>query len=471
MSASFGKITSNTLIQGIERVLSISLGFFTVALLTRLLGVAGFGTYSTIVVILQFAASIVDFGLALTLSQMLAEPSADRPRILGTIIPLRIATSGFAFVLAAGFAALMPSPVKVPLGVLAMAGAFLGMQLAQLLAGYFREALAIGIVAVADVGQRFLYLLILLLLTNGMNSAITLPVILWGATATQLLAAAVLVLAILRKIPLRWSIDRSMTRTILRRNLPLSLSMLATLFYFKADTIILSLYRSPTEVGLYSAPYRLLETLVNLPHLFLSLVLPLLTAAWTKGDLTTVKHLWQWSFDLTVLLTLPVLVGGWLTATPLIVLVAGPAFAASGIILKILLPATALIMLGTQSAYVVLATHRQRVMLPVYVAASTLTVAAYFWLIPQFGAIGAAWITLVVEAVMAIANTLVAYRVLGWLPPLRGILPMLGATATMTLVVILLKNQPVGIVVLLGALTYLLALPQLGFDFRTFQKI
>lgn len=465
----FNKLTTNTLIQAVERVVSVGLGLATVAVLTRLLGVEGFGTYSTIIVLLQFAASLIDFGLGLTLSQLIAERDADRPKILGTIIPLRIATSCLAFAIAAIFAAAMPYPNIVPLGVLAAAGAFIGLQLTQLLAGYFRAELAIGIVAIAEVAQRAVYLGILVWLALHTASA-TLPAILWSATVTQLLAAIALVVALRSRVPLRWQFDLAMAKTILCRNLPLSLSMLATLFYFKADTIILSLYRSASEVGLYSAPYRLLEVLVNLPHLFLSLVLPLATAAWEARDTEKLKTLWQWSFTMTTLLTLPMLVGGLLLAQPLIVTVAGADFAASAALLQILLAATAFIMLGTQSAYIVLATKKQKNMVPIYVVASVVTVGLYFLLIPRFGAFAAAWITLAVEAVMAAANTFVAARTLGWFPPLRSVLPILGATLAMTVIVLLTRQQPFAVTLLLGAVTYLVALPQFGLRFSAFQK-
>ncbi len=467
----FTSLTRNTLIQAIERIVSVLLGFATVAALTRLLGVEGFGTYSTIIVLVQFAASLVDFGLGLTLSQLIAEPKAQEQKILQTIVPLRIATSVTAFTLTAGITILLPYSREIVSGVVAISGAFVGLQISQLLAGYFRAHLSIWVVATAEVFQRTVYLVVLgwLFLANGAVGEL-LPTILWAATITQLFAAGFLVWAIHRRVKLTFGFDLAIARLILRRNLPLTLSMLATLFYFKADTVILSLYRSSAEVGLYSAPYKLLETLVNLPHLFLSLVLPLATAAWANRDLEQLKKLWQWSFTTTVLITLPMTVGGLLVAKPLITAVAGTAFVPATPLLQILLVATALIMLGTQSAYIVLATGKQQRILLIYIVASTVTVGAYFWLIPHFGAFAAAWITLAVEAVMALANTILAARTLVWFPQIKPIMPIMVASAIMGLVVWLTRSQPFALVMALAMATYLAALPQLGFKFDALQK-
>ncbi len=462
MSLPYRQLTSNTLIQWTERVFGIGLGIATIAVLTRLLEVETFGTYSTIIVILQFAASITDLGLGLTLSQLIAEPNANRARILGAMIPLRVVTSVVAAIAAIAISNILGYPGLVPLGVAVASGSFVALQLSQMLHGYFRAELAMTAVAAIELFQRFLYLLFLLTLTGNQREPMLLPV-LWGGTIVQLLALLALLVLLRRRVTFSWQWDSRMIALILRKNLPLSLSMLATLIYFKADTVILSLYRSAGEVGLYSAPYRLLETLVNLPHVTLSLVLPLASAAWAKHDCGALRSLAQWSFTTTLALALPMLIGGLLLAKPLMVAIAGSSFAASGDILKILLAATFAIMIGTQSAYLVLATNRQRRMLPWYLLAAAGALFSYLLLIPIYGYWAAAWTTLAVETLMAIANIALAARALPWLPDKTQTARIAGATVIMAITLLFTRNASVFFSLPLGIAVYGFSLLGLGF--------
>ncbi|MEK7167505.1 MAG: oligosaccharide flippase family protein, partial [Patescibacteria group bacterium] len=64
--------------------------------------------------------------------------------------------------------------------------------------------------------------------------------------------------------------------TIWSTTWPIALSVAITLIYFRADTLIMSFFRSPEEVGLYGAAYRVLETMIQFPYLIMGSILPLL---------------------------------------------------------------------------------------------------------------------------------------------------------------------------------------------------
>lgn len=45
--------------------------------------------------------------------------------------------------------------------------------------------------------------------------------------------------------------------------------------YLKTDTLILSLIKSPEEVGLYGAAYRIIDVPTTLPYMFAGIILPI----------------------------------------------------------------------------------------------------------------------------------------------------------------------------------------------------
>ncbi|MEI6553169.1 MAG: oligosaccharide flippase family protein, partial [bacterium] len=103
------------------------------------------------------------------------------------------------------------------------------------------------------------------------------------------------------------------------------------------DTLILSLIKSPGEVGLYGAAYRIIDVLTTLPFMFAGIILPILTSSWFEGKKEYFVSVLQKSFDLMAIFSLPIIAGTLILARPLIVLVAGEDFADSGLILKILI--------------------------------------------------------------------------------------------------------------------------------------
>ncbi len=87
--------------------------------------------------------------------------------------------------------------------------------------------------------------------------------------------------------------DFSYWKRIWHRAWPIALTSLLTLVYFKADTLILSVYRSEGEVGIYGATYKVLEIIGTFPHMFLGLVLPVLTTAYVTQNFERFKRVYQ----------------------------------------------------------------------------------------------------------------------------------------------------------------------------------
>ena len=62
-------------------------------------------------------------------------------------------------------------------------------------------------------------------------------------------------------------------------SVPLGLALAINELYFRADTLIISLYEPYDEVGLYTLAYRILEFTLALGTIFLTTVFPLLSEA------------------------------------------------------------------------------------------------------------------------------------------------------------------------------------------------
>jgi O-antigen/teichoic acid export membrane protein len=87
--------------------LSAALSLLTLPLMVRHLGVAGFGRWLSVIVLVNVVALAAELGLnALALREYPLRDAADRSRLLGSILGLRIALIAAGVVLALAFAAL-----------------------------------------------------------------------------------------------------------------------------------------------------------------------------------------------------------------------------------------------------------------------------------------------------------------------------------------------------------------------------
>jgi O-antigen/teichoic acid export membrane protein len=195
--------------------------------------------------------------------------------------------------------------------------------------------------------------------------------------------------------------DFPVWRDILRRSWPIALSIIFNLVYLRADAVILSLLQPADHVGIYAAPYRLLDVLTQFPHMVMGLVLPILAAAWVAGDRPRFHERLQRTFDGLSLIGLPLVTGAIVLGTPVMTLIAGEQFAVSGPVLGVLAVALVGIFLGQPFGYGVVAVGAQRRMMWGYAAVAAVTLIGYLITIPIWSYWGAAWMTVVSEVAIA----------------------------------------------------------------------
>jgi O-antigen/teichoic acid export membrane protein len=390
------KIFTNTLWQMIIRVVNILIGVFSLALITRMLGQAGFGHYTTIFAFVQIFAILADLGLYMA---MLREISAVKDRlsenkIINNIFTIRIVSSVLMLILIPIVIQFFPYDQAVKTGTIFFMGTFFFQTLISTLTAIFSKRLDMVKVALVDFINKLFYagfLAYLFIYGFSLNS------ILLGSVVTMGLSFILLLFFLRRHTKLSLAWDFSYWKTVWHRSWPLAVTVVLNLLYFKADILVLSAYKSPEEVGLYGAPYRVLEVMATFPHMFMSLILPIFTASWIAKKIKELNESFQYSFDFFSIIAVAMLFGTWLISRPLMIKLAGEEFAASGPILDVLIIATAGIFFGTLLIYLIVAIDAQRQMIKYFMWSAIVALIGYFVFIPIYSYWGAAYMTLVVE--------------------------------------------------------------------------
>ncbi|MFA5124871.1 MAG: flippase [Patescibacteria group bacterium] len=457
------KIAQNTFWQIVGKFAGTVLGLITIALMTRYLGREGFGYYTTIISFLQFFGVLIDFGLQMATAQMLSRPGVNQHKIFANILTVRLLSAIVFLGTASALVWFLPYPLAIKLGVGVASFSFFFISLQSVLIGLYQKQMAMAEVAIAEVWGRFILLL-------GVWLAVMLD---WGLLAVivavslgSLVNFLYLVIGARKHLILKLEVDFKVWRQIWDVSWPLAVTISLTLVYFRADTIILSLVRPAEEVGIYGAAYKVLETLIQFPYLFLGLILPLLTEFYLTSKVLFEKTL-QKSFDFMAILAVPMVMATWLLAEKIMEFVAGADFVIAAGPLRILIVGAAMIYFGALAGYAIVACGLQKKMIWFYLFDAVFSLAAYLIFIPIFSYWAAAILTLATETVIALS----AFYVLRRETKARINLWVLGKSLLASLVMGLclypLLNQNILTLVIIGAVIYFLALYLLrGYDKR-----
>jgi O-antigen/teichoic acid export membrane protein len=151
-------------------------------------------------------------------------------------------------------------------------------------------------------------------------------------------------------------------------------------------------------------------------------------------------------------------------AEPIVLLLFGEQFRDAAPALPILMGAFVLISLGHVTGHLVLVLHLQRVLLAYAAAGLVLNVGLNVLLIPSYGFLAAAWVTLATELLFTGLVLVSVTRKLGHRPMLGRLGRIVAGTAAATgaLALAQLVGVPLGVLVALALLAYPLALLGLG---------
>jgi O-antigen/teichoic acid export membrane protein len=264
------------------------------------------------------------------------------------------------------------------------------------------------------------------------------------------------------------ALDRTLWRELARAALPLGLTLAVAELYFRADTIILSLSRPASDVGIYTLAYRVYELLALIPAVVMTTVFPLLS----RQDGTTAERTLRATARAFWTLGVPIAAGGLVIAPELARLVGGEEFGASAGPLRLLLCAAALAYLSGLYGYALIAGGLQRLTLWLSVAALVTNVALNIALAPAYGPTAAAAIALGTEGLLFAGGWVLVRRRLNLRPaPEKPLAPVVSAAVMAAAVWPLRERTPV-LTVPLGVLVYGLALWATGgIDRRTLEAL
>ena len=275
--------------------------------------------------------------------------------------------------------------------------------------------------------------------------------------AVRLVDTTALVTYVQRRVlPLTPHFDGPLWSDLFRKGLPFAYAGAMITLVFQVDTVILEKMRGAIEVGWYGSPVLVLEGLTLVPRILGYALIPTM-AAWAATRPEVVAELYRRGSKYLLLVGLPIGAFGLLESDRFVAMLFGSDYARSAEAARLLLPAATFMFLSNFGETALACVNRWGTIVVVSTVALAVNVALNFALIPRLGFVGAAWATLVTEALYFLAGA-VALRVYGYRAGWVGIVwrPAV-ATAAFGLALWLARPWPLILASLVACAVYAVA--------------
>lgn len=445
------KIAINTIIQTTGRASALLLGLIFIAMTARYLGREGYGNFTTVMVFVQFFGIIADLGLSVILLQMISEVGADKSKVFSNIFTFRFFTALILLSSAPLIVLFFPYPKIVKLGVILISGSVFCHSLNQLLFALFQKELKMMITSLAEVISRVIWIV---LGVTAIYFNFNLYFILLAITSGNFVSLLINYCYSRKFIKLKFSFDWPLWRKIFKRTWPVALAIIFNLIYLRADTLILSLFKSQSTVGLYGAAYQVIDVLVVFPLMFMGLIMPIMSERWSTKNKEGFKDSLQKAFDSIIIFIVPLVVGTWFLADKVMTVVGGSEFILSGSILRILVFGCAAVSLGTVFGYAIIAIGKQKKTIWIYALSAITTLVGYLIFIPKYSYYGAAGMTVYSEFLVLLLTSVMLWHLVKVRPGFKVLFKSILASLVMGVLLYFIQTWNLVLVLALAVVVY-----------------
>ncbi len=362
---------------------TVILGFY----LSRLLQVEGLGIYATVMAVFQ----MVSIGCGIGLNSFIpCELPKDLSQTNRYLIHSGLVAVGSAVVLGLGLDLLVPHLGYLPetqTGLYIMSLSFIPTALLVVMNAVFivyQKSEFITASTVASVVGRIVVSLLALHFGAGVVGLF----VVYTAFSYLVLLVTAWFLARHVVVPhwdFSWPFMRAMLRSL---RVFAALALLSTVFS-QAEVVILSLLQGEAQVGLYAAALKLITIWYMLPTSYMTVVFPMLSAAYHESRPRAVA-IQNRSFKYLFAIAFPLAVGLALAADALVQLY-GAGFEESARALRLLAWSVPLVYCNMVLWRILLARGERRVVLRGQFIADSFRVLLALLLTPRLGYMGAAW--------------------------------------------------------------------------------
>lgn len=430
----------------------VSLVYFT--FLARMLGKAQTGEYTAALAMSTLFVVFIDLGLTNVLIRDGSQSRADLPKLFSSVLTIKLFTGLLSYLALLAACFILKFEVKFIELVIISGVTMLVDSFHLSLYGYLRAHSRLKYEAVGMVMSQAITLV-----TGTACLLLKLPLIsLMFSFLFASLCNAGYAYYWSRKhgLTLHFVWELSLLKKMIIVSLPFALAVIFGRFYSYVDVVLLKKIAGNAEVGIYSTPSKISFAFQFIPLAFMAALYPRLSELYKTNQILFRKLLTD-SLIYLLLIALPMSIGIFLLAKPIILLTFSEEYLGSVFPLKILILSLIFSFISFPLGAALNASHHEKWQTRITGLALVGNILANVILIPKFGATGAAYSAFVGNIILGTAGFLFLPKEGRVLPELffGRFLKLLLAGAIMAFVIILfLKSLPLIPLIILGGVVY-----------------
>lgn len=397
------KLTTNTIIQIIGRFLTLVISLVTLSYIANHLVVdgsalKGYGQYTIVLTYISIIGATADLGLfTLVVREITGKKPETAGQIVGSALAFRFLLMVTTLLVLLALFQFLPYALVVKQGILlGVVIAFL-MLFSQAVAAIFQANLLSERIVVSEViGRLVIAVLTIYFLHKGLGLIPVIAANLIG-NVTLLLVSYFLSRAAAR---IKISFDFSLWKQASAEFWSVAAVTLLGLIHFRLDSLILSIYKPVSDVGLYGVAYRIFDIILVIPAIIAANLLPALTRLNDSRRYREMASLVERSAGVLFVVSFAIGIAILTLAPWIVVFITNQDFLAAATPLRLLVPAFIFLFLTTLCAETTIAIRQQKKLIIGYSLVVGLDIVLNLMLIPRFSYIGAASATITSELVL-----------------------------------------------------------------------
>lgn len=256
--------------------------------------------------------------------------------------------------------------------------------------------------------------------------------------------------------------DKTRWLTLVKSSIPFGIIGFTLGLSYKFDSILLNVYHGDEVTGYYNAAYTLVFSAVMLSNSINTALYPSL-ARQAITDPSALPGIYQRSLRYLMALSLPIALGTWLLAEPLVLMLFGEEYHAVTPVLRTIIWVLPLMYASEFLGYVVVIAGQEAKVARSIVLSTTINVTANLILIPLYGLPAAAAMTVLTEAVLVLQYIWLIRDHLPFEQWSQALVGPIAATLTMGIFTLLVSSHlPLLLTVALSGLVYLVGMVVFG---------
>ena len=367
------------------------ISLFITIYLARYLGTEGFGKYSFVFAYLVFFTVLADLGLRKIFIREMSRCIPASPKLMGNAYVMALILAIFATILSIVVITLMAYPSDITTYICIASFTVVFVSFSEFYSTIFQVNFRMEYDVFAKITSKILSAI---LISGIIFSKGTLMHIIIALVFSEMVRMLLNYLFSKRFIRPKYEIDFELCKHLLKEALPLALTSVVWIIYFKIDVVMLSVMKGDSPVGIYSAASNLLDPFSLIPYALVISLFPIMSASSKTSKEMLVKS-YRLAVKYLLIVMLPIVIGTTLIAEKIIFLVYGSEFAGSVTALQILIWALIFASLNSVSLNLLISIDRQKLNLLIMGLCAVANIALNFMLIPMLCYNGAAIATVI----------------------------------------------------------------------------